>query len=883
MKIYYLNSSHWDREWYVPFQSFRFNLVSVLNRLIDIMEADPQYKLFCTDGQTIVLDDYAEIEPKRAKRLQKLIEEGRIVAGPWYVQPDELIVSGESLIRNLMIGHRKAEEWGGKPWKYGYGNDIFGHIAQMPQIYAGFGISGSAMSRGMGITDFDHFIWKSPDGTECFATVGPYDYLINKMRNNPKEQWKPYFKDFIDTAISRSKAPVVYMSCTADHAYPEAGTPYMHQFVREMYPDAELCDVTLDQMAEELKKYKEVLPVAEGELIQVNEFADYGVPAYNLTLVTSCYSSYYTLKSMNDRCQNLLEKQTEPMVAMSNIFGKEISHNFVRVAYQHLIQNHPHDSICGCSNDQVHKDMEFRFDQAEGISKRLRERFLEFENDVFRNADDACEYQLKLYNLQTYDRDGYVCAEISFYPGYKARQNGYYNQQFNNFIIVDAEGKEIPYQILSVQPAVQKRVFYEKKHGENNDFFDVYTVALKAPIPAMGYTALKVLPAQKKVAYEEYLPYGSNWAENDLIRLEILADGRLTITDKKTGVVYQGLNELEDNAEYGDGWVHREPLSDMVVSGIGGRTTISRISAGLAQVSFEIDKELMIPEHLDGIKLTRSEQKKPLHIRYTVTLKADSAAVFVDMDVENDVKDHRLRVQFPTKIKGDSYFAGQAFCRVERKTGYDRHTKSWVEPDRTEKPINGIIGKQDAKGNGLAFVAAQGIHEGAWYDDQNDTLAVTLFRVFDRVRLQPGAIRSQLQQKLSFRYAIVPMSQETSYADLLRIQDEVADTELFLSKRVMEGEPAVYSDSLLKVEGKDIVTSIFKCAEEEDGYVLRIFNASGQETCGELSVNFNTTDICIANMNEEIMEKACFESTESGSVVSVQLRPWEIRTYKFKV
>ena len=141
MKLFYINSTHWDREWYVPFQHFRYNLVETLNGLIDILEADPEYKIFTLDGQTIVLEDYAEIVPEKAEKLKGFIREGRIVVGPWYVMPDEFLVSGESLIKNLSVGHKIAEQWGGKPLKYGYANDIFGHIAQLPQIFKGFGIA----------------------------------------------------------------------------------------------------------------------------------------------------------------------------------------------------------------------------------------------------------------------------------------------------------------------------------------------------------------------------------------------------------------------------------------------------------------------------------------------------------------------------------------------------------------------------------------------------------------------------------------------------------------------------------------------------------------------------------------------------------------------
>ena len=103
--IFYFSSTHWDREWYQDFQSYRYRLVKLVDKLLDLFDKDPEYKTFHFDGQTVVLEDYSEIRPECKERLKTLISEGKILVGPWYVMPDEFLVSGESLIRNLMQGH----------------------------------------------------------------------------------------------------------------------------------------------------------------------------------------------------------------------------------------------------------------------------------------------------------------------------------------------------------------------------------------------------------------------------------------------------------------------------------------------------------------------------------------------------------------------------------------------------------------------------------------------------------------------------------------------------------------------------------------------------------------------------------------------------------
>src|SRR4030042_2476332 len=138
--IHLVSHTHWDREWYLTFQQFRLKLVHLIDRLLEILQEDQDFKYFLLDGQTILLDDYLQIRPERESELRKLISEGRILIGPWYVSPDEFLVAPESHIRNLLEGKRHCIKFGGI-MLVGYLPDSFGHIGQMPQILQGFGIS----------------------------------------------------------------------------------------------------------------------------------------------------------------------------------------------------------------------------------------------------------------------------------------------------------------------------------------------------------------------------------------------------------------------------------------------------------------------------------------------------------------------------------------------------------------------------------------------------------------------------------------------------------------------------------------------------------------------------------------------------------------------
>ncbi len=134
-----ISHTHWDREWYLPFQTYRMRLVGLMDELIETMETDLRYKHFNFDGQAILFKDYLEIRPENEERLRALCQAGRISAGPFYVQPDESLPGGETHVRNFLLGMKVAAQWG-PVLESGYVIDVFGHISQWPQILRGLGI-----------------------------------------------------------------------------------------------------------------------------------------------------------------------------------------------------------------------------------------------------------------------------------------------------------------------------------------------------------------------------------------------------------------------------------------------------------------------------------------------------------------------------------------------------------------------------------------------------------------------------------------------------------------------------------------------------------------------------------------------------------------------
>ena len=878
LQIFYFSSTHWDREWYQSFQGFRFRLVKLIDKLLDLFDKDSDYKTFHFDGQTIVLEDYAEIKPQNTEKLKQLISDDRILVGPWYVMPDEFLLSGESLIRNLMIGHKIAKEYGGKPWKYGYICDIFGHIAQMPQIFNGFDIKYSLLGRGTYESDPAYFRWQAPDGSECLnfklhEADGYGDFYAyvygneeDKTIANPKIEAR--IKEYIDREIARCDYPIVILMDGLDHKEAAVNTSDYIKVIKKLYPDADVHHINLERQGEMLSEYKDSMPVIAGEL---NKTAK---GRYNyLHLITNTLSSYYNLKQMNDKCQNLLEKVIEPISIFSRLENKPFEQEYLRYAYKTLIKNHPHDSICGCSIDSVHKDMEYRFDQVTALCDTLQENYYFTDNNEY--SDKGNHNVVRLYNTLPYSRTETISVELDFRKDYPTYEEPFFYESINSFRIYDHEGNEIPYGIKAI-----KRNHLRRLCDQNTRHIDMHEVVFDATVPAFGKAEYKIVPCETAVRYLKKMTCGENYAENDLIRLTILGDGSLEVLDKKSGRVYTNLGGFVDDGEIGDGWYHANPAEDTTFTTKGGSCKISRSFLSPTMCEFKIKRELEVPEGIihDGHSINRSEKTVALKFTTTVRVTKNSNIVQVKTAFENTARNHRLRMVIPTGITADTYFSGQAFYCCERKTGIDFETQDWLETDQYEKSTNGIFGKRNSDGSGLAVVSAEGLHECAAFDDENGTLMLTMLRAFGKTVMTNGEKRCQLQIPLEYEYAFVPLSNDTSYCDLVHIQDSMASKIKGICREVSEDYVVASPISHLSVSGDGIAVSAIKCAEDETGIVIRLYNASSQASEACIKLNTNAQKAYFTNLNEEIINEAKIEN----GIIRFNVEPWKIATVKIQ-
>jgi mannosylglycerate hydrolase len=883
-KILYLSSTHWDREWYKPFQSFRFRLIETLNTVIDVLENDSKFKTFTLDGQTVMLDDFSVIEPKRAQQLRNLISEGRIVVGPWYTMPDEFLVSGESLIRNLLDGHKTALEYGAADaMKYGYICDMFGHIAQMPQIFNGFEIQGALLGRGTNNQSCEsHFIWKAPDGSQCMTFKVPescgygtfwfevlFDYLSGK--DPDKQNIIKRACTYIDLELERSPVPYVFLMDGMDHENIHDLAPWICSELEKIYQ----CPVVIDSpytVLAEIKAYEDKMPIKTGELIETaKELTEHN------KLITNTLSSRYDIKKANDNCQNLFEKCVSPLMATANIKGHTVQKTYYDLAYQYLLKNHAHDSICGCSIDEVHKDMHYRFNQALTIGNELVDYAATSLFDIREGDKDTYTIKLTVCNPSPYQLHDAVVVKIYFPPNYPQKLDEQIpSEKINNFKIFNSDGKEIIYSILSITNNSYKSI----PKGFYSADADIYEVSIVVDIPASSASDYLVIPSETPVRYFDSLCTDDCCCENDYITLTINENGTINIKDKQTSAEYNNLLSFIDSSEAGDGWFHYAPVTDSTIYSKNCKTTIEKIHDGPDYCAHRITTYMDIPSKIDyNRNYTRSSAELTvLKISSIVVLTRTGKWVEITTKVENNAFDHQLKLSIKTGINSNSYYANQAFAFVERKTGIDKSTNNWKEPEKAEKAFENIVCKKDQVGNGIAFISKHGLHECAALDDKSGTLNITLFRSFSKIFLTGNQSDGQLNMPLEFNYRLMPISNDISFADIIKSKDFFTAGIQSYCTCVKDDYKLVKHPTGFSLSGKNVALSIIKVPENQavGEIIVRLVNYSGKSTEAQLICSLDIEKAYITNMLEKTQNTTDF----CEKTLNCVFNPYEIKTYR---
>ena len=831
-KIYYVPSSHWDREWYQTFQHYRHRLVGLFDQILDCQKTGKLNGPFYTDGQACMLEDYLEIRPDRKDTLKDKLKNGQLISGPWYVLPDEFLVSGESLVRNLQLGLKTVREFGGKPSKTGFLCDMFGHISQMPQLFDLFGIRGCTIWRGVNLGS-RLMQWEGADGTVqptyAFSNYGYGEYAFVRGAGQIYDPFdeKVFFqklKDFIDNESAKLPLDSILLFDGLDHQYFDEQA---YKSLRRYCSDhgIKFQHTGLDEYFRHIEKnISKIKPRIQGQLRQVLE--DYKIGGH---LIFGVLSSRADIKQENASCENTLCGWAEPYSVIAELSTrKEYPHGFLAVAWKWLIKNHPHDSICGCSIDQVHEDMKYRFSQTRQIADKIAEESL---TAVALNTDcpiDDRQLKLAIFNPAPTERRGGVTLDVDIPQEWPFFEEFFGYEKIPAFRIFDAAGNEIPYQRIHQQSALNPVIQGLKMPSTWNS--TRLTVAIEVDVPPMGYTTLIIKQANPSEPVRhpsaDNISKTANSLENDVLKLTVEKDGSLTVLDKRTKQTYTDLLTFEDTADIGDGWFHGMAVNDQTYHSIGAPSQVSLVANGPELATLKITKIMRVPESFSFSSMHRSSAVKEFTIDSHVTLRKGSDRIEIQTQVDNNIKDHRLRVLFPTHGKADTFLADSVFDVIEYPVAIasDNYKKKELQTDT--RPQQNWSAISDTK-RGLAILSP-GQYETAISDSPDRTLKLTLFRSTCKTVMTTGEPGGQLLKPLTFTYCIVPLQGPIDrlklYDDASRLAHGVKTIQL--RKQDLDIRRAVITQKLPPRQGHlSVKNAVMTSFRKHDKHIeLRVFN-----------------------------------------------------------
>ncbi len=845
-RAHFVLSTHWDREWREPFQVLRYDLVRLLDRVLAGLQDGRLQGPFVTDGQSIVIEDYLEVRPERREEVARLARERKLVIGPWYTLPDEFTVSGESLIRNLHLGREVVRSLGAEPSCAGYVPDMFGHNSQLPQIFAGFGIAVGFIWRGVN-SDRRNLLWRGADGTVLlchkFGThgYGSYAFYVRRGHDFKETAYDPAafaarLERYLEDEAAHSDVEPILVLDSSDH---QEWDQAAYALVRERMarPDDRflLIHSDLDAYASEfLAQRDRVKTIVEGELRapgrQTRAPGQDPMTVDQQWVIPGVLSSRVNLKQANRRCEALLCQWAEPFSAFASaVTGLEYPQGFLSVAWRYLLTNHAHDSIDGCSIDQVHKDMMHRFDQCRLIADHLaREATHRLAAGV---AGDVAEDELRVAVFNPLPRPFGSVTELTLQipPEWPTFNEFFGYEPKPAFRVYGPDGQEIPYQRLAQAMNQIKHRIRPTKFVQDYRTHDV-SIALPLTVPATGYTTLTVRAEHPGSPPRHPETPGLAVSEcamaNEFLRVEIAPNGTLTLTDKRTGQVYQRLLTFEDRADIGDGWYHGLAVNDQVFTSTACRAEVALVHDGPYLTTFRIRTTMAVPEAFRFDRMVRSEQMTDLVIDSLVSLRPGQDYLDVRTTVHNTADDHRLRVLFPTGAAGaTTYLADSPFDVVERPIALqpDRHLYRELEVET--RPQQSWTAVYDGR-RGLA-VAADALLETAVRDLPERTLALTLFRGTRRTPYTEGEPDGQVRGRLEFAYRIVPLAAAPERARLCEM-GQLLSAGLRVAQLRPEDLPLYRSEptlpptaSFLRLEGPAVITS---ARQVGDGLEVRLFN-----------------------------------------------------------
>lgn len=748
-KVYVISHSHWDREWYLPYEQHHMRLVALMDDLLELFKTDPDFHSFHLDGQTISLDDYLEVRPHKRDEVQAAITAGKLKIGPFYILQDDFLISSEANTRNMLVGLEESRKWG-EPVKLGYFPDTFGNMGQAPQMMKEGGIEIAAFGRGVKPTGFDNAVindeqyssqysemwWQGKDGSKIFSLLFANWYSNGNEIPTEIEEAKAFWQQKLADVELYASTDHLLMMNGVDHQPVQKDVTRAIKVANDLYADYEFIHSSFDEyLAAVMADLPADLSTVEGELTSQETDGWY-------TLANTASARIY-LKQKNTDVQRQLENITEPLATMAYEVTGTYPHDELRYAWKLLMQNHPHDSICGCSVDEVHREMMTRFDKAQEVGKFLANEALE----QLTNAIDTSTFPSESKPFVIFNTGGNAKSDVfeteiewerlPFASGVPEKLYAELaGRDLPALMVVDSQNNVIPAEIVKHEV----RFNYDlPKDAFRVPYMAIY-VTVRIPVqemPALSWQALALTLQTKAMTTADLslISAGGSILENDFIHAEIMANGQLTVTDKANHQIYPNVLTFENVGDVGNEYIFKQPKNDQAIFAHDFPHTIEVVTDSPYLAEVELTQTLMIPVSAEALlqremqavvemrqrQAGRSQELMPFVLKTRIRLEAGSRQLKFTTSFNNQAKDHRLRVLFPTNIMAASHFAESIYEVVERPNTV---SSSWENPTNPQHQ-HAFVNLQTADYG--VTVANYGLNE---YEilKENGTIALTLHR-----------------------------------------------------------------------------------------------------------------------------------------------------------
>lgn len=863
---------HWDREWYFTTEASRILLVNNMEEILTRLEQDDAYKYYVLDGQTAVLEDYFAVKPENRPRVKALVEAGKLIIGPWYTQTDTTIVSGESIVRNLMYGIRDCMALG-EPMKIGYLPDSFGMSGQLPHIYNGFGITRAMFWRGCSErhgTDKTEFLWQSADGSEVTTQVLPLGYAIGKYLPEDEEGLRKRLDSYFGVLEKASVTKEILLPNGHDQMPLQQNIFAVMDKLREIYPQRKFVMSRFEEVFEHIEAHREELATLKGEFID----------GKYMRVHRTIGSTRMDIKIAHARIENKIVNVLEPLATLAWTLGFEYHHGLLEKMWKEILKNHAHDSIGCCCSDKVHREILSRFELAEDMADNLTHFYM---RKIVDNMPQSDADKLVMFNLMPWPRDEVINTTIRL--------------RASQFRLVDDKGNDVPYFIRHARELDPGLIDRQIVHYGNYEPFMAFDIQLSQNLPSMGYRTLYIEP---HIAGGALPPTKTTEAllENAFWQISLNGDGTLRLHDKASGLIYDRVLEIEESSDDGDEYDYSPSREEWRLTSVQGEHDVEVTHEGW-QSRVLIRHRMAVPANLT--ERSARQQNGLLTAEMAVTLSHNSRRIDVEVRLDNQADDHRVRVLIPTPFNTEAVLADTQFGSLTRPV-WDEAMTNWQEEGWKEAPLpvwnllNYAVLQE--KHHGMALFT-EGLREFEVIGDAHKTFALTLLRGVgvlgkEDLLLRPGrpsGIKmpvpdSQVRGQLDCRFSLYSFSgspddagvaqQAKAWLTPVHCYNKIPWDAMKLNRAAFR-TPESYS--LLTLPPTGCMLSALKKSEDGEALILRLFNPSESTSYdATLAVNRTIKGCYETDMNERTKEGGHDEKGIVGA-----FRPGQSRTFSIQI